>query len=98
MKDKEKHLKSNTYKNPSFVIIILYFLSIQPILSGTQIDINANYMRAFELEGGNILMCTDKAIYLYIKNQGTITMQKHFDNIVSYDDFNFVTISQFEVG
>jgi len=98
MKDNESHLKSNTYKNPSFVIIILYFLSIQPILSGTQIDINANYMRAFELEGGNILMCTDKAIYLYIKNQGTITMQKHFDNIVSYDDFNFVTISQFEVG
>ena len=43
-------------------------------------------------------MCTDKAIYLYIKDQGTIAQQIHFDNIVSYDDFHFVTISQFEVG
>ena len=97
MKENEKHIKSSFYNNPSFVIIILYFLLIQPILSGTQIDVNANYMGAFELEGGNILMCTDKAIYLYIKDQGTITMQKYFDNIVSYDDFHFVTMSQFEV-
>ena len=71
---------------------------MQPIFSSTQININANYIRTFELEGGNIIMCTDKAIYLYRKDQGTIEMQKSFSNTVSYEDFYFVTISQFEVG
>ena len=71
---------------------------MQPIVSSTQINIGANYIRTFELEGGNIIMCTDKAIYLYRKDQGTIEMQKSFSNTVSYEDFHFVTISQFEVG
>ena len=86
------------YKQSSFIIIILNLLLMQPIFSSTQININANYIRTYELEGGNILMCTDKAIYLYRKDQGTIEMQKSFTNTVSYEDFYFVTISQFEVG
>ena len=40
---------------------------MQPIVSSTQINIDANYIRTLELDGGNILMCTDKAIYLYNK-------------------------------
>jgi hypothetical protein len=91
-------IKLPDYKQSSFIIIILYLHLMQPIVSSTQINIGANYIRTLELDGGNILMCTDKAIYLYRKDQGTIEMQKSFTNTVSYEDFHFVTISQFEVG
>ena len=98
MKEIKNLVKFRTYKNYSIMAIIIYFLLIQSTFSSTQIEIDANYLRTFELEGGNIIMCTDKAIYLYIKEQRSIAMQTHFDNTVSYDDFHFVTISQFEAG
>ena len=69
---------------------------MQPIFSSTQINIDGKYIKTLEFAGGNIIMCTDKGIYLYIKAQGIIDMQNHFDNAVSYEDFHFVTISQFE--
>ena len=98
MKEIKNLVKFRTYKNYSIMAIIIYFLLIQSTFSSTQIEIDANYLRTFELEGGNIIMCTDKAIYLYIKEQRSIAMQTHFDNTVSYDDFHFVTVSQFEAG
>ena len=85
-------IKFNSYKKSSFISIILYSVLFKSIFSSTQLNVDAKYMRLFELAGRKILMCTDKAIYLYKKDQGIFENKKHFNDTVSYEDFHIITI------
>ena len=78
--------------------IILTFLS--QIICQNDLLAQANYIKTFELENGKILFCTEKGIRLSDENlnQILITNDTEFEADVYINDFDFVTISQFEEG
>ena len=84
-------LKLNISKNSIFISYIFYSILFQIIFSNTLLDINANYLKAFELnDGNNILICTEKGIYLYNKANNIYESKRTFENILSIPMENII--------
>ena len=85
-------------KNSTFISYVFYLILFQSIFSQTLPEQKGKYLKTFELkDGNNILLCTEKGIYLYNKSTNSLTDKKSFDAI-SLKEFNLVTIEQFEEG
>ena len=92
-------IKLNISKNSIFISYIFYSILFQIIFSNTLLDINANYLKAFELnDGNNILICTEKGIYLYNKANKIYESKRTFENILEQSEFDFLVIDQFKIG
>ena len=94
----KKMIISKAHLTLFFKIYILNAFLFQLTFLSTSISLIDNYLKAFDMQNGNLLICTDKAIYLYSKSDGEYSQQISFETNVSQENFNFVTISQFEVG
>ena len=85
-------------KNSTFISYVFYLILFQSIFSQTLPEQKGKYLKTFELkDGNNILYCTEKGIYLYNKSTNSLTDKKSF-NAISLEEFNLVTIEQFEEG
>ena len=92
-------IKSFISKNSIFISCLLYALLFQIAFSQSNLSSCGNYLKTFELKVGNgILMFTEKGIYLYNKSTRNIEAQKTFINDVSQQDFDFLTIEQYDFG
>ena len=98
MNNIKKMIISKAHLTLFFKIYILNAFLFQLTFLSTSISLIDNYLKAFDMQNGNLLICTDKAIYLYSKSDGEYSQQISFETNVSQENFNFVTISQFEVG
>ena len=92
-------IKSFISKNSIFISCLLYALLFQIAFSQSNLSSCGNYLKTFELKVGNgFLMFTEKGIYLYNKSTRNIEAQKTFINDVSQQDFDFLTIEQYDFG
>ena len=92
-------IKSFISKNSIFISCLLYALLFQIIFSEPQQSSDGNYIKSFELKDGNyILMFTEKGIYLCNKITRNIEWKKTFANDISQQDFDLLTIKQFDFG
>ena len=78
----------------------IFFIFLSPIICSNGLLEQVKYIKTFELENGNIIFCTEKGILLLDEGKNEIKEieQSKFDPGISKEDFNFVTISQFEEG
>ena len=87
----------NLYINLIFYILFVLLLQI---ISANDVYTSFNYLKTFELQNGNILFCTEKGILLKEKITGELNQidQAILESVITKEDFDFVTISQFEEG
>ena len=91
--------KSFIAKNSLFISYLLYSLIFRTILSSIPLNTFGNYLKAFELkDGNNILMFTEKGIFLYNKVTEIFEAKKNFTNPIDLNDFDLITIEQFDIG
>ena len=81
-----------------FISYILFSLLFQKICSNIFINLDVKYLKVFELKGNNILACTDKGIYLCDITDSQPTILRNFEREINREEFDFLTIEQFEVG
>ena len=82
-----------------FISYILFSLLFQKICSNIFINFDVKYLKVFELKRNNILACTEKGIYLYNNiTDSNATILKNFERDIDREEFDFLTIEQFEVG
>ena len=92
-------IKSFISKNSIFILCFFYSFLIQIIFSQSVPDSGGIYLKTFELkDGNNILLCTEKGIYLHDKTTGNFETKKKFEKSIELQEFNFVTIEQFDDG
>ena len=92
-------IKSFIAKNSLFISYLLYSLIFRTILSAIPLNTFGNYIKAFELkDGNNILMFTEKGIFLYNKATEIFVAKKNFTNPIDLNDFDLITIEQFDIG
>ena len=82
-----------------FFILTIIFKFLSQFVCSIDLLTQAKYLRIFELENGKILFCTEKGILL-LEGTGEIfeIEESKFENEISKEDFDFVTITQFEEG
>ena len=80
-----------------FFILTIIFKFLSQFVCSNDLLTQAKYLRIFELENGKILFCTEKGILL-LEGTGEIIEIKEskIENEISKEQFDFVTISQFE--
>ena len=72
-------IKSFIAKNSLFISYLLYSLIFRTILSAIPLNTFGNYLKAFELkDGNNILMFTEKGIFLYNKATEIFSKKKFY--------------------
>ena len=79
-----------------YILLVLLFQNI----SSSSVLNNFNYLKTFELENGNILMCSEKGVFIKEKSSGQLIPVDDtlFASDISKEDFSFLTIAQFEQG
>ena len=82
------------------VIKYIIFIFLLQIIYSSDIFNESKYLKTFELQNEKILICTEKGILLYdYNNEQKIEKELvKFNVSVLKEDFDFVTISQFEEG
>ena len=96
--NEQKIIKYNLYKKSVLRSSILFIFLFKLVFNNSLQDLDVHFMKTFELQDENILICTEKGIYLYDKSTGIYIQQKIFSEIIPDNKLNFVTINQFEVG
>ena len=89
-------IKFNLFEKPLLKSYIIFIFLFQLMISSGSIGFNVNYVKTFELYNENILICSDKGIYLFDKSLNTYNERKIFSNSISLDKFGFITINQFK--
>ena len=81
----------------SYILFILLFQTKSSSIYSLQ---DFKYMKTFELESEDILMCTEKGIFLKQKTSGELISlgETIFESDISREDFDYVTISRIEQG
>ena len=81
------------------ILYILFSLLIQNITSN-YVFTDFNYVKTIELQNENVLMCSEKGVFLCEADTGEINPIEGplFENDIAKEDFDFVTIAQFEDG
>ena len=95
------HNQSNSNLIHDLSKIILHFLLITffiPIITSNYVFTTFNFVKTLELENGNLLLCTEIGIFINEAVTGQINQieEATFQNSISKEDFDFVTISQYK--
>ena len=89
-------IKFNLFEKPLLKSYIIFIFLFQLMISSGSIGFNVNYVKTFELYNENILICSDKGIYLFDKSLNTYNERNIFSNSITQDKFGFITINQFK--
>ena len=81
-------------------MLFIFFIFLSQIIFANALLEQVKCIKTFELENGNILFCTEKGILLLDEGKNEIVEieESKFGTVISKEDFDFVTISQFEEG
>ena len=86
------------YKNEFYILNILiicfsFFISL--VSTSTTYLTGLKYLKTFELENGNILICSEKGIFLSEPGLENIISAYPFEQEITKTDLNFLTIAQY---
>ena len=89
-------MKLNMYKYGFYFLYVIFSILIsQASSSSPQYLKGLKYLKSFELENKNILICSEKGIFLSDSDITNIKFGYPFENEIPKEELSFLTISQF---